>query len=60
MKQYKNVGRHPEDLDGGAVVGPGEYVSADEKNTRVQRLVQEGTFLTIEAPKKTEKKESDL
>lgn len=60
MKQFKNVGRHPEDLDGGTVVGTAETVQADENDPRVQRLVAEGKFLPIEKQtKSTTRKEDD-
>ena len=50
MKKFKCVSDHPEDLDGGRVLAPGEFVELDDEAVelpRMQQLLNEGRLLDV-------------
>jgi hypothetical protein len=52
-QEYRNVSGHPEDLEGGRVVGNGEAITlTDEqlKDARVKELIDTGKFTVIDEP----------
>lgn len=61
MKSYRMVGIHPEDLDSGRVLGPGEtaqLTAEEERSPRFELLVSEGKLVEVPASKRKSDKEA--
>lgn len=51
MDEYRFVGSHPDELDGGRPIEPGEFtgpIEVDDDHPQNQRLLEDGLLLKIE------------
>jgi hypothetical protein len=57
--KYRHVGRHADTLATGAPIGPGEFVDLTDQESKDEPLIEDGTLIPTEEPKKTAKKEGE-
>lgn len=57
MTEYRFVGGHPESLEGGHTLAPGDFLTVTEKDETTSRLIEEGKL--VEARKGATKKAAD-